>query len=136
MDVLTKKQRKYCMSRIKDKNTKIEIILRKYIWNGGLKGYRLNNKICGKPDIYFRKKKIAIFIDGCFWHKCPKCFIEPKSNTAFWKNKMMKNSFRDKKINKFLKKEGIVVLRFWEHEINKNPIICFKKIKKHYDKCK
>jgi len=116
MDVLTKKQRSYCMSRIKSKNTNLEIFFRKYIWGKGLRGYLVKNQIQGKPDLYFPKKKIAVFIDGCFWHKCPKCFIA------------------DKEINRLLKTNGIKVIRFWEHEIRKNPSKCFKKIKIYYEK--
>jgi len=134
MDVLTKKQRSYCMSRIKNKNTSLEIFFRKYIWNKGLRGYLVKNQIQGKPDLYFPKKKIAVFIDGCFWHKCPECFIAPKSNARFWKNKINKNVKRDKQINKLLKTNGVKVIRFWEHEIRKNPSKCFKKIKMYYEK--
>jgi len=134
MDVLTKKQRSYCMSRIKSKDTNLEVLFRKYIWSKGLRGYFVKNKIQGKPDLYFPKKRIAVFIDGCFWHKCPKCFIAPKNNARFWKNKIDKNVKRDKQINKLLKTNGIKIIRFWEHEIRKDPAKCFKKIKIYYEK--
>ena len=115
MDILTKKQRSYCMSRVKGKNTKIETTFRHYVWAKGIKGYRVyNSKIFGKPDLYFSKKKIAVFIDGCFWHKCAKCDSVPKNNHAFWVKKLNGNRERDKTVTKKLSKNGVKVIRFWE----------------------
>jgi DNA mismatch endonuclease (patch repair protein) len=133
-DVLTKEQRKYNMSMIKCKNTKPEIILRKLLSANGVKGYRLNYPLTGKPDIVFGKYKLAIFIDGCFWHKCPKCFIQPESNKRFWKNKIKGNVERDKKVNKLLKKEGWKVIRFWEHLLRKRPLSVYSKVIKELKK--
>ena len=115
-DVLTVKQRSYCMSKIKGKNTKPELALRKALWSSGYR-YRLNYKLKGNPDIVFPSKRIAIFVDGCFWHKCPKHFVKPKSNAEFWAKKIKKNAERDKEINKELECMGWKVLRYWEHEI-------------------
>lgn len=118
MDVLSKKQRSYCMSQIRPKSTKAEVSLRKAIWSAGIKGYRLHpEKVPGRPDIYFAKRKVAIFVDGCFWHECPKCFIKPKTNKKFWNEKIRQNKTRDQETNKELKKSGIKVIRIWEHEI-------------------
>lgn len=122
-DVLTKKQRSYCMSQIKGKDTQPEIILRKALSSAGLKGYRLHYKLIGKPDIVFPKKKIAIFIDGCFWHKCPKCFISPETNKSFWRKKIDSNVRRDGIVNSELKSKGWKVIRIWEHELRKEKII-------------
>jgi DNA mismatch endonuclease (patch repair protein) len=134
MDRITKAQRSYNMSRIRSKNTAVEISFRKNLWNSGIRGYRVNAKIIGKPDLYFSKKKIAIFIDGCFWHKCPRCFIKPKTNLSYWTPKINKNALRDKKNNKDLKSEKIKVLRFWEHEIKNNMERCYNKFSKTYEK--
>ena len=121
MDILTKKQRSLCMSRVKGKNTKLEIALRKYLYSCGIRGYRINsNKISGKPDIYFPKRKLAVFIDGCFWHKCPICFEAPATNTKFWSEKIERNVIRDREVNEALQKSGIKVIRIWGHQI-KNP---------------
>ena len=128
-DVLTKKQRSYNMSMIKCINTKPEIRLRKLLFSNGLRGYRVKTKIKGKPDIVFTKKKVAIFIDGCFWHKCPKCFVRPGTNKEFWNKKINSNVKRDKKINNYLKKEGWIIIRLWEHEVRKDIEKCLKKIK-------
>ncbi len=124
-DVLTRRQRSYCMSRIRAKNTQPEIVLRKAISKAGIKGYRLNYRLLGKPDIVFSKRKIAIFIDGCFWHKCQKCFKKPATNKKFWLEKIDSNVKRDRFVSARLKKEGWKVLRIWEHELRKQKI--FKK---------
>ena len=86
------------MSSIKGSNTNLEKILRKGLYADGIRGYRLNWKNApGKPDIAFPGKKIAIFVHGCYWHRCQKCnFPMPKTNIKFWKNKFEKNVERDK----------------------------------------
>lgn len=127
-DNLTSKQRSYCMSQIKSRNTRLELKLRNELKEQRIKGYFTKNKITGKPDIYFPKKKLAIFIDGCFWHKCPKCFKQPKSNKLYWCKKIEKNYLRDKSVNTQLKKEGIKVLRIWEHELKSNMLKQVKRI--------
>jgi DNA mismatch endonuclease, patch repair protein len=120
-DVLTPVQRKYNMSRIKGKNTGPELKLRKLLYASGVRGYRIHYKLSGKPDIVFTKKKIAIFIDGCFWHKCPVCFQEPETRKEFWMKKIQSNIDRDKKVDEKLKNDGWKVIRIWEHEIRKRP---------------
>ena len=121
MDVLTKRERSYNMSQIKSDNTVPEIKLRRLLAKRGFKNYRVNyRKLFGKPDIVFLKKKIAIFVDGCFWHKCPKCFSKPITRTKFWFKKIESNLRRDRKINQELKKKGWLVIRVWEHDIEKN----------------
>jgi DNA mismatch endonuclease (patch repair protein) len=111
------------MSRIKGKDTQPEIILRKVLSKAGLKGYRLHYKLPGKPDIVFPKNRIAIFIDGCFWHKCPSCFIKPGTNKTFWKENIDSNVKRDKAVTTELKGRGWRVLRIWEHELRRENII-------------
>jgi DNA mismatch endonuclease (patch repair protein) len=127
-------QRKYNMSRIKSSDTLIELKFRKFIWKNGLMGYRLKSKIAGKPDIYFSKQKVAVFIDGCFWHKCPIDFIRPKSKNDYWDKKIKNNVKRDKKINLKLKTEKVRVLRFWEHEIANNIEKCYRILVTAYEK--
>ena len=119
------------MSANKAKNTKPEILLRKALWEEGVRGYRLNwKKAPGRPDIAFPGKKIAIFINGCYWHRCPKCDLPlPKSNVQFWKDKFDKNIARDKKKNKELLDLGWHVLVFWECDIKTDIFNCSKTIK-------
>src|SRR5688572_12008011 len=87
------------MSANKAKNSKPEVHLRKALWNQGAKGYRLHyKKVPGRPDICYVSKKVAIFVNGCFWHRCPHCNYQlPKTNTEFWKEKFGKNVNRDLK---------------------------------------
>lgn len=112
------------MSANKAKNTKPEQTLRKMLWKEGLRGYRLNyKKIPGRPDIVFVSKKIAIFVHGCFWHRCPHCKLpSPKNNSAFWEDKFEKNIRRDKSKIDELVKSGWTVKVIWECEIKKQSI--------------
>jgi DNA mismatch endonuclease (patch repair protein) len=127
-DVLTPKQRTYNMSQIRGKNTVPEIKIRKMLFAAGIRGYRIHYKLPGKPDIVFVKKKIAIFVDGCFWHKCPVDFQEPATRKEFWMKKIQSNIDRDKKVNEQLRNEGWTVIRIWEHEIRKEPEKTVKEI--------
>jgi DNA mismatch endonuclease (patch repair protein) len=128
-DVLTHEQRKLNMSRIRAKNTGPEVKLRKLLYTGDIRGYRIHYKLPGKPDIVFVKKKIAIFIDGCFWHKCPEDFQEPETRKEFWMKKIHSNVERDKKVNEQLRNDGWKVIRIWEHEIKKDPDAVIEKIR-------
>lgn len=115
------------MSKIKSKDTLLEIDFKELI--KGLR-FQYQPKIFGKPDFASKKFKISIFIDSCFWHKCPKHFRKPTSNNFYWTKKINRNVERSKEVNNHLKKKGWKVLRFWEHEIKKNPGKCLIKIKK------
>lgn len=117
-DVLTPTQRSLCMSRIKNKDTKPEIAIRKRLWAKGYR-YRIGHGLLGKPDIVFVAKKVAIFIDGCFWHKCPIHYKLPKTNTEFWKGKIDLNVARDREVENKLVALGWTVIRLWEHEVKK-----------------
>ncbi len=107
------------MSKNKSKNTKPELILRKEMWRNGVRGYRLHwKKAPGKPDIAFPGRRIAIFVNGCFWHRCPNCEPQmPKSNVEFWKNKFEKNVERDKKKLEQLAEKGWQTITIWECQI-------------------
>jgi DNA mismatch endonuclease (patch repair protein) len=115
------------MAKIKSKNTKPEVLFRRLLYSRGVR-YRINYHLDGKPDIVIVSKKIAIFVDGCFWHKCPKCFRSPNSNKPYWSEKIKRNIARDKRINKILKSKGWKVIRIWEHEIKNNPDSTVKKV--------
>lgn len=116
MDVMTPAQRSRCMSKIRGSNTAPERALRKALWAAGLR-YRLRAKVKGRPDVVFAGKKIAVFVDGCFWHACPDHATKPKSNAGFWRVKIGGNVQRDHVVTQALTREGWVVLRFWEHEV-------------------
>jgi len=129
-DVLTEEQRSYCMSRICAKNTVPELTLRKAISSHGIRGYRLHYRLPGKPDIVFPGQKVAVFVDGCFWHKCPICFKSLSTNKRYWVNKISSNVKRDKIINRSLRKDGWVVIRFWEHSIRNDINSCLAALAK------
>lgn len=104
------------MSSNRAKNSKPELLLRRALWASGLRGYRLHyKKVPGRPDISFVSKKIAIFVHGCFWHRCPKCeYNMPKTNTEFWRSKFDRNTARDVRKAEDLKAIGWNVLTIWE----------------------
>ncbi|PHQ55805.1 MAG: very short patch repair endonuclease [Sulfurimonas sp.] len=120
------------MQRVKSKNTKIEIILRKELWKRGLRYQKNVKDIFGKPDIVFKGKQLVVFTDSEFWHG--KQFLEgksiPKTNTEYWVNKFKRNIERDKKVNKKLQEEGWTVLRFWGIDIKKNVSNCVDTIER------
>src|SRR4051812_18378656 len=115
MDVMTKSERSACMSRIRGKDTSPEVRIRKSLWRKGIR-YHLQAKVFGKPDLYFPGAALAVFVDGCFWHCCPRHATRPKSNAEFWEKKLDGNLKRDFLVNETLNRLGIQVLRFWEHE--------------------
>ena len=101
------------------KNTGPELMLRKALWAKGVRGYRLHyKKIPGRPDISFVSKKVAVFVNGCYWHRCPTCDLPlPKTNTDFWRRKFELNIERDKRKNTALEELWWTVLTVWECEI-------------------
>ena len=107
------------MSRIRGRDTKPELLLRNVVWRMGLR-YRLKSGVPGRPDLVFLAARVAVFVDGCQWHCCPDHWVRPKSNTDFWDRKFEKNRNRDAHVNELLKEQGWRVLRFWEHEVEKN----------------
>ena len=118
-DVHTKEQRHKNMAAIRAKNTKPEILVRKFLWSHGYR-YRLNHpRLPGKPDIVLRKYRTCIFVNGCFWHKHEGCkyFVVPKTRTEFWLNKINRNQERDKEVKKQLAKMGWHSITIWECEL-------------------
>lgn len=117
MDVLTKEQRSYNMSSIRGTNTRPELALRRLLHAKGLR-YRCDYRV-GRysVDIAFPSRKIAVMVDGCFWHCCPNCFRMPETNVSYWRRRFRENKLRDKRATKALEKNGWVVLRVWEHKI-------------------
>ena len=131
----TKEQISYNMQQVKNKDSKIEVLLRKELWSRGLR-YRKNvNRIFGKPDIVFIGKKIAVFCDSEFWHgynweERKKDF---KSHQEFWIPKIERNMERDAEVTDKLESEGWTVIRFWGNEIKKNASACADIIQKIWE---
>lgn len=123
-DHLTPQQRHRCMSHIRSKATKPEMLVRKWLWAHGYR-YRLNVKsVPGKPDIVMRKYRTAIFVNGCFWHGHEGCkqFVMPKSNTVFWKAKIEHNRERDNRNYQLLISAGWQVIVLWQCQLTKDKL--------------
>ena len=122
MDTVSVEQRKYNMSQIHGKDTKPEIIVRKYLFHKGLRYRKNDRKLSGSPDIVFPKYKTVVFINGCFWHGHENCKLSklPETNTDFWKAKILSNKDRDKRTIDKLTSEGWNVIVIWQCELKKN----------------
>ena len=129
-DVFTKAKRSEVMSRIRSRGNKdTELALAKLLRRNKITGWRRHQKIFGKPDFVFPKFKLALFVDGCFWHGCPKHETKPKNNRAFWRRKFSRNKERDVLVTRTLRRVGWRVLRVWEHELaRKNEIRLVRRI--------
>lgn len=121
MDVFSKRKRSEVMSRIRgygNKSTerRMAALLRAY----SIAGWQVRPRdVTGRPDVYFSRLRIAIFLDGCFWHACSRCFRMPAQNNAFWKKKLLANKRRDLQVTRSLKKDHIKVIRLWEHDLER-----------------
>lgn len=117
------------MSRIRSRgNQRTEIAMVKLLRANKISGWRRHYPIEGKPDFAFPKQKVAIFVDGCFWHGCPKCFRIPKTNRQFWEKKLLANQKRDKTVANKLGELGWRVLRMWEHDLNRRPLYALRRV--------
>jgi DNA mismatch endonuclease (patch repair protein) len=120
------------MSKIKSQDTKPEKVFKDLLEKINLMDLSYNDKtVFGKPDFVSKKYKLAIFVDGCFWHGCFNHYEIPKTNFEFWFKKLQNNMNRDYMVNLELKKGGYLVLRFWEHEIKQRPNKCLSKVKRY-----
>ena len=118
-DRLTIEQRHNNMAAIKGKDTKPEILVRKFLWSHGFR-YRLNHpRLPGKPDIVLRKYRTCIFVNGCFWHGHEGCkyYVVPKSNTKFWQDMILRNQQRDLEVMHKLAEMGWHTIVVWECEL-------------------
>ena len=126
-DVFTKEKRSEVMSRIKGKGNKdTELVMIQILRSNHISGWRRNQAVLGKPDFIFPKQKIALFVDGCFWHGCPKHSNMPKNNQEFWEKKLLGTKVRDRFVTRELRRMGWKVVRVWEHELKKPQKIVTK----------
>jgi DNA mismatch endonuclease, patch repair protein len=120
-DIFTKDERSRCMAAIKsrgNKNTELKLIT---IFRArGIKGWRRHQPLPGRPDFVFTRARVAVFVDGCFWHGCAKHLRMPSSRQNYWQPKIARNMARDAKVTLLLKRRGWKVVRVWEHAL-KNP---------------
>jgi len=124
------RQRSRIMASVRSKrNRSTEWRLRGALVSAGVSGWRLNvAKLLGKPDFVFASERLTVFVDGCFWHGCPKCYRRPKSRRRYWDNKVLDNIKRDKKRRADLRRQGWRAIRIWEHELTKSPQRCVRRI--------
>lgn len=119
-DIFDKKKRSEIMSLVRSQNNKsTELRLIKLFKELNIKGWRRNYKVEGKPDFVFLDKRIAIFVDGCFWHGHDCRNVTPANNLNYWENKRIKNKLRDTQINERFESRGWTVIRIWECELTK-----------------
>lgn len=130
-DVFSKQKRASIMSANRGSgNRSTERRLRARLVAAGISGWRVNAKdLLGKPDFAFDQEKVVVFVDGCFWHGCTHCRNIPATNRLFWKRKIEGNRRRDAMISSKLRKDGWSVLRFWEHQIRREPDRCLRRVK-------
>ena len=129
-DNLTKDQRSKCMSHIRSKWTVQEKKIHNFLKGNKVK-HRMHPKLTGSPDILLTNTNTVVFLQGCFWHKCPKCYKEPKIRKKYWLPKIENNAKRDRKNTKILKSEGFHVLKIWEHQVKKDLNKVMEKMYEH-----
>jgi len=128
-DNLSKVQRSFAMSRIRSTGNKTtEQALIALMRTGGVRGWRRNIVLPGRPDFVFPKLHVAVFVDGCYWHGCPKCELKSKSNLQYWGPKIAGNIARDKRNARWLREAGWKVVRIWEHDLKTAPLRALRKI--------
>lgn len=126
-DVFSKKKRSEIMSRVRARgNRTTELTFLRLLRNAGIRGWRRHATLIGRPDFVFHTPKLAIFLDGCFWHGCSKCRSIPVQNREFWEKKFLYNRQRARTVNAALSKKGWRVLRFWEHDLKDSESVLAK----------
>jgi DNA mismatch endonuclease, patch repair protein len=126
MDKVSKQQRSANMAMIKSSGTSIELAFEKALKRQRL-SFSKHPDWLGKPDFAFRRAGLVVFLDSCFWHKCPYHYVEPKSKLEYWIPKIARNVLRDKAVRQVYRRNGWCVLRFWQHQIKNNLECCIAK---------
>ena len=129
MDTVSTETRSRMMRAVRSKNTKPEVLLRRTLWGMGIRGYRIHRTdIFGQPDLSFIGKKIAVFVDGAFWHGHPDKYWQGRSG-EYWDKKIARNIERDEEVNAALESQGWAVVRVWDFEVLNNPGEAADKVK-------
>jgi len=129
-DVFSVADRSRIMSRVKDRGNKAtELRLIEILKDGSITGWRRRTKIFGKPDFVFHKQRLVVFVDGCFWHNCPKHGNVPATNSEFWTAKLKRNFERDRLVNRQLRNRGWRIVRLWQHDL-KEPGRVVRKLRR------
>src|SRR5579862_5643579 len=120
-DVFSAAKRSEIMARVRGRGNKAtEMALAAFFRRHGIAGWRRHVQVFGNPDFVFAKSRVAVFVDGCFWHSCPKHASQPTSNQEFWTAKLARNKARDGLVTRRLRQSGWRVLRVWQHELSLN----------------
>lgn len=129
MDVFTSRKRSDIMSRVRGKgNRSTELAMVSLFRRHRITGWRRHARVFGSPDFVFPKCRLAVFVDGCFWHCCPTHATQPASNRAFWRRKLAQNKARDRLVTRKLKQDGWSVIRVWQHELKMDRPECIGRI--------
>jgi DNA mismatch endonuclease (patch repair protein) len=119
-DTFSKKARSAVMGAVRSHgNRSTELLVIAIFRAHGIKGWRRHQALRGKPDFVFRRERLTVFVDGCFWHGCPRHLRMPASNVEYWNAKIGRNMARDRRVNSELRREGWAVMRIWEHALSK-----------------
>ena len=130
-DIWNKQKRSEVMALIRSHGNKdTELALAKLFRIQQITGWRRKQNILGKPDFIFRKAKLAVFVDGCFWHGCPKHGTKPKSNRTYWLPKLERNRKRDLSVTRALRRKGWHVVRIWDCALQNRPQLCIERIRR------
>ena len=125
-DRFSKETRSRIMSRIRGKDTGPELAVRRMLWSHGFR-YRIHDRtVLGTPDVSNKRRRLAVFVDGCFWHGCPMCYREPQTNTDFWRGKVSRNRRRREAVRAGLEGQGFRVIEIWEHEVGDSDAVMRK----------
>lgn len=126
-DIWSKQKRSEVMSLICSRGNKsTELLLSGIFREFGITGWRRNQPLFGKPDSTFRRERVVVFVDGCFWHGCPECYKQPGSNREFWDAKVAANRKRDRCVGRELRAAGWRVVRMWQHQLKKSAQVAGK----------
>ena len=128
MDTVTREKRSEIMSKIRSKNTVPELVMQTELLLRGHHPEMWISALPGKPDFVFYRNRLAVFVDGCFWHGCPRHGSEPKTNRSFWLEKFRNNRARDRRVTARLRRMGWCVLRFWECRVKEHVADCVVEI--------
>jgi DNA mismatch endonuclease, patch repair protein len=131
-DIWSKEKRSEVMGLIRSGGNKAtELSLIRQFRRYRITGWQRKQHLLGRPDFVFRKQRVCIFVDGCFWHGCPRCYRRPSSNQQYWDSKVERNRARDRMCRRELRAQGWRVVRIWEHDLalNKNSR-CMARLKR------
>lgn len=129
-DIWTKAKRSEVMGLIRSRGNKAtEMRLIALFRAGGIRGWRRHLPLPGRPDFAFRPERLVLFVDGCFWHGCARCYRRPSSNRTYWDAKVERNRARDRAVSRALRQRGWRVARIWEHQL-KEPAALLRRLQR------